>query len=79
MFVDDRARESFMKLKGACCAVALAFAVSGCGSDNYVTVQGTTTISKGQELTDLQRALNEGAINQAEFESVRARILRRPN
>lgn len=55
------------------------FFISGCGTDQYVTVQGTTTISKGQELTDLQRALNEGAITQAEFENLRARILRRPN
>jgi PBP1b-binding outer membrane lipoprotein LpoB len=53
--------------------------MSGCGTDQYVTVQGTTTISKGQELTDLQRALNEGAITQTEFESLRARILKRPN
>ena len=52
---------------------------SGCGTDQYVTVQGTTTISKGQELTDLQRALNEGAINQAEFDSLHKRILARPN
>lgn len=56
-----------------------AFFISGCGTDQYVTVQGTTTISKGQELTDLQRALNDGAITQAEFESLREKILRRPN
>ncbi len=53
--------------------------ISGCGTDQHVTVQGTTTISKGQELTDLQRALNDGAINQAEYDSLRAKILRRPN
>jgi hypothetical protein len=59
-------------------AVATAF-IAGCGTDQYVTVQGTTTISKGQELTDLQRALNEGAINQAEYASLQKRILARPN
>jgi hypothetical protein len=50
-----------------------------CGGDTYVKVEGTTTISKGQELTDLQRALAEGAITQSDYDSVRAKILRRPN
>ena len=45
-------------------AVAAALAVAGCGSTSKanVTVTGTTTISKGQELTDLQRALDEMAL-----------------
>jgi hypothetical protein len=61
-------------------AAALAAALlAGCGSDQYVTVSGSTTISKGQELTDLQRALNEGAITQAEYNSLREKIMRRPN
>jgi len=59
--------------------VALAFALGGCGGDTYVKVQGTTTISKGQELIDLQRALADGAISQDEFERVRAKIVSRPN
>jgi len=53
--------------------------VSGCGSTHKVNVQGTTTISKGQELTDLQRALAEGAISQAEYDRVRNKILRWSN
>jgi hypothetical protein len=53
--------------------------LAGCGGDTYVKVQGTTTISKGQELTDLQRALNEGAISQSEYDTLRARIMKRPN
>ena len=53
--------------------------LAGCGSDQYVTVSGTTTISKGQELTDLQRALNEGAITQSEYDRLREKIMRRPN
>ena len=52
-------------------AVTTAF-IAGCGTDQYVTVQGTKTISKGQELNDLRRALNERAINQAEFQSLRS-------
>ena len=53
--------------------------LGGCGGDTYVKVEGTTTISKGQELTELQRALNEGAVTQGEYDSLRAKIMRRPN
>ena len=61
-------------------AVALAFALlSGCGGDADIKVQGTTSITKGQELTDLQRALNEGAINQKEYDRLREIILKRKN
>ena len=52
--------------------------LGGCGGDTNV-IQGTTSISKGQELTDLQRALNEGAITQSEYDSLRAKVMRRPN
>lgn len=31
-------------------------ALSGCGSDPKITVSGSTSISKGAELTDLQAA-----------------------
>jgi hypothetical protein len=54
-------------------------AVSGCGSDAHVQVSGTTSISKGAELTDLQSALNSGAITQAEYDRLRSVILKRPN
>jgi outer membrane murein-binding lipoprotein Lpp len=61
-------------------AAALGVALlAGCGSSQTVMVSGTTTISKGQELTDLQRALGEGAITQAEYDRLREKILRRPN
>lgn len=66
-------------MKNWIAAAAATALIAGCGTDQYVTVQGTTTISKGQELTDLQRALNEGAINQAEYDSLQKRILARPN
>jgi len=60
-------------------AMAGCVVISGCASSSKanVTVTGTTTISKGQELTDLQRALAEGAISQADYDKVRAKILRR--
>jgi hypothetical protein len=53
--------------------------LGACGGDTVVKVQGTTTISKGQELTDLQRALNEGALTQEEYDRVRAKLMKRPS
>ena len=53
--------------------------LAGCGGDTNVRVEGSTSISKGQELTDLQRALGEGAITQSEYDTLRSRIMKRPN
>lgn len=53
--------------------------LTACGGDTYVKVQGTTNISKGQELTDLQRALNDGAISKQEYDSLYRKIVARPN
>ncbi len=60
-------------------AVFAFLLLAGCGGDTYVKVQGTTTISKGQELADLQRALDEGAIDRRGYDLLRKRILDRPN
>jgi hypothetical protein len=67
--------------------LAAAFALLGCAtlagcagwswSKADVTVTGTTTISRGQELTDLKRALDEGAISKRDYDKVREKILRR--
>jgi hypothetical protein len=66
---------------GLMIALAICVATTGCVSRSRsdVTVTGTTTVSKGQELTDLQRALEAGAISQADYDKVRAKILRRDN
>jgi hypothetical protein len=60
-------------------AALIGFAsLAGCGGgDANVKVQGTTTITAGQELQDLQRALAEGAINQDEFDTIKKALLRR--
>lgn len=60
-------------------ALTLAGLLAGCGSSQNVTVSGTTTISKGQQLTDLQSALAVGAITQAEYDRLRSKILNWPN
>jgi hypothetical protein len=60
-------------------ALALLLALAGCGSSSKasVTVKGTTTISTGQELLDLKRALDEGAISPRDYDKVRAILLDR--
>jgi hypothetical protein len=60
-------------------ALALLLGLSGCGSSSKanVTVKGTTTISIGQELLDLKRALDEGAISPRDYDKVRAILLER--
>jgi hypothetical protein len=58
-------------------ALTLAGAVAGCASDAPPTTAKTTSISQGQELTDLQRALETGAINQREYDKLKGVILKR--
>lgn len=66
---------------GAAIALAVIASVTlgGCASDQTVTVRDSTTITKGRELSDLRRALQEGAVTEAEYERLRRVILRRPN
>lgn len=57
---------------------AIALAACSSSSRSVVTVQESTTITKGQELVDLQRALTEGAVTEREFERLRQVIMDRP-
>lgn len=67
------------KLLAAAMAV-IATLCAGCSSTNTaVTVLEGTQITKGKELTDLQRALEAGALTQKEYEQVRRTIMRRDN
>lgn len=66
-------------MKQILCLMSVVILMVGCGGgDTYVKVQGTTTISKGKELVDLQRALDEGAIDGEQYERLKARILKCP-
>lgn len=61
-----------------CLALVLGASLTACSHrTTEVVVKGTTRITEGQELIDLQRALDVGAINQREYDHVRAKILRR--
>jgi hypothetical protein len=63
-------------------AAALVLAgLSGCvsSSRSNVTVQESIKFSKGQELNDLLRAKQAGAVTDAEYETLRQVLMDRPN
>jgi hypothetical protein len=57
---------------------ALTLAACGGGGATSETAVHNTTVSKGQALIDLTRALDEGAISSADYERQRAQILKEP-
>jgi hypothetical protein len=59
--------------------VIASLAVAGCASSSKATLQESTKITKGQELNDLIRAKQAGALTDDEFESLRQTIMKRPN
>ncbi len=70
-------RNVFMTL-----AVSLVLlTLGGCfsSSRSNVTVQESVKFSKGQELNDLMRAKQAGAVTDSEYESLRQTIMKRPN
>lgn len=68
------------KLSRMVAGLTLVLLLAACASSSrsVVTVQDATSITKGQELVDLQRALNEGALTPSEYERVRQTIMARP-
>jgi hypothetical protein len=69
-----------MNFKHTIMIAAIGFgALTGCFGGDTTVVKGSTTISKGQELQDLQRAMKEGAITKSEYDRLHSIILRRPN
>jgi len=59
----------------AALALVLSGVLAGCGGDT--AVPQTTSVSQGQELTDLQRALDAGAIDQKEYDALKRVVLKR--
>jgi len=68
-----------MVIRFTALVLVLIIVITGCafGGDASVKVQGTSTITTGQELQDLQRALAENAITQEEYENAKKALLRR--
>lgn len=61
-----------------CLALAAAFWVTGCGTDLRVgggskTIHQNATL--GQQLIDLQKAKEAGALSEAEFQAQKAKLL----
>jgi hypothetical protein len=61
-----------------CIATTSVFSLAGCGTDFRVgggskTIHQHATI--GQQLVDLQKAKEAGAINEAEFQTQKAKLL----
>jgi len=55
--------------------VALASILPGCGGGGAKVDSDITTTTKGQQLMDLKKALDTGAINQKEYEALRKKVL----
>jgi len=68
-----------MAIRFSALVLVLIALITGCafGGDASVKVQGTSTITTGRELQDLQRALAENAITQEEYEDAKKALLRR--
>ncbi len=67
----------FLSSLGLIVALGLpALAVSACGSDDGRTVVKTESTSRGQQLIDLQRAYENGAISRKEYEREREKVLK---
>lgn len=52
--------------------------LTGCAGDTMVNVPTSTKITKGQELADLQRALDAGAVSEREYRRLREALMDRP-
>ncbi len=59
-------------------ALMLPLAACGGGGSTSTTQVQNTTVSKGQQLIDLKRALDSGAISAREYESQRDKVLAAP-
>jgi putative oligomerization/nucleic acid binding protein len=55
--------------------IALMASLPGCGGGGAKVQSEISTTTKGQQLLDLKKAFDNGAINQKEYEEQRKRIL----
>ncbi len=59
--------------------IATAIFIAACGGGGATTQQDIRTTTTGQELLDLKKARDAGAISQEEYDKQRAEILKRSN
>ena len=62
----------------ALAVILVATVLTGCcgGGKTQVVTESTKTTTKGQELQDLKKAKDEGAINEKEYEAVKKKIIK---
>lgn len=54
--------------------LAVAAALTGCGGDEVV--RPTVSVSVGQQLMDLKKARDSGALSQREYESQKSQLIK---
>ena len=66
-----------MRAKGiATAAAVLCLTLAGCGGGGAEVKTTTTTVSLGQQLIDLQQALDKGAVSQSEYARLKRDIIK---
>ena len=56
--------------------LVVTFSLTGCGKKQTTTVQSTNT-TLGQELIDLQQAYDKGIITEKEYNSLKAKAMKK--
>jgi hypothetical protein len=69
-------RVSFSRMAGLIAAVVLSAALAGCGGGGADVKSVVNTSTVGQQLIDLQKALDAGAINKDQYDQQKAKILK---
>lgn len=64
-----------MKKFAVVLASVMAVMLTGCGGGGANVRSEVTTVSKGQQLIDLKKALGDGAIIQDEYDKEKSKIL----
>lgn len=68
-----------MKKLGLVFVSALVLLVTACGGGGAHVQSQVTTVSKGQQLIDLKKAAEDGAITQEEYAKEKSKILGESN
>jgi hypothetical protein len=73
--VDGFGVMKFQIVLAALCMAAAPFCLTNCGSSTELTTHNE--VSVGQQLSDLQRAHNEGIINESEYNRLKKALIKR--
>lgn len=68
-----------MRIKVALAGIFASLLLTACGGGGARTTNEITSVTRGQELLDLKRAYDAGALNEREYQDQRRLILERRN